>query len=53
MTTKWGEVDMWLLSHINGEIYVGSPTVPFHLTLSDLERSKSRQQISKPSHRGT
>ena len=33
---------MWLLLDINRNSYIESPTAPLDLTLSDLERSKSR-----------
>ena len=38
---RW-EMDMWLLSNINRNSYMESPTAPLDLSLGDLERSKSR-----------
>ena len=42
MSLKRLEIDMWLLLLINWKSYMESQTAPLDLTLSDLERSKSR-----------
>ena len=34
-----------LILNMNRKPYMGNPVAPSHLTLSDLERSKSRLQI--------
>ncbi len=34
-----------ILLHINGKSYIGSPTTPLHVTLSDFERSNSRSYV--------
>ncbi len=39
---SWAELIHMLLLNINRNPYMGSPLTPSHLTLSDLERSKSR-----------
>ena len=41
-TCKRWEIDMWLLIYLNRKPYMENPMTPSHLTLSDLERSKSR-----------
>ena len=42
ITPKRWELDMQSLLDTNRKSYMGSPTAPLNLTLSDLERSNSR-----------
>ncbi len=45
ITPERFKIDMYLLLDTNRKLYMGNPTAPLDVTLSNLERSNSRSHI--------